>query len=139
MPQFTTGSTYPFSASLARDGAGRLVTSGGTPWDLTGATVRLHLTDPDGLTAAYSATVTDADAGEAEYTTTEEDLDGAGLWALTWEVRQSGLVVRTEPETFAVVLAPPSESEEPEEPVEPGVPWELDFSNLEHAAQVAYF
>lgn len=136
MPQFTTGSTYPFSASLARDSVGRLVTSGGTPWDLTGATVSLYLTDPAGLTVAHAATITDASTGEVVYTTAEEDLDGAGLWALTWGVRQSGLAVRTEPETFAVVLGPPSE---PEEPVVPAEPWELDFSIADYAAQVAYF
>lgn len=93
MSDLTVGSTYRFRLNAKKDGA---------TWDLTGATVTLHITTPGGTVTAYSATVTGASSGQAEYVGTGSELDGTGTWQRAWQVVQGSVTQRSLPISFGV-------------------------------------
>ena len=91
--KITTGSTHTFRLIATKDD---------TTWDLTGATVTLYLTDPDGVETSYTASLTDEDNGIADYTVATSVLDQVGTWQRQWRVAQSGVDLTYTPKKFGV-------------------------------------
>lgn len=78
----------------------------GEPWDLTDATVYVHLKDPNGQVTRKTATVTDAAGGVADYVTVAADLHTPGDWSVCWQVVQGSIDVATTPFEQPVVESP---------------------------------
>jgi hypothetical protein len=92
----TVGSTHRFRplSGFKKDGV---------VWDITGATVTIIFTKPDGTQVTKSATLVTPGSGIAEYVTLTADFDVAGTWYYKWRVVQGSVDLATEPIPFAVV------------------------------------
>jgi hypothetical protein len=97
MNQLTVGSQYRFRATITKDGA---------VWNITGATVTLHLKNPSGTTSIKSASILSATNGQVYYDSAAADLDVAGQWKRSWKISLSGVIDFTAPVQFTVVEAP---------------------------------
>ena len=94
MTNLTTGSTHRLKLAATKDGV---------TWDLTGATVSLVLTDPDGNEATYSATLSGTPTdGTAYYDLSTSILDQVGTWKRTWKVVQSSVTMWSTQTKFQV-------------------------------------
>lgn len=85
---FVTGDTAPTLSGV--------VTSGGTPASLVGATCVLNLRKPDRTVITRPATVTDAAAGAWSYTWATGELV-AGTWEVEVQVTYAGGAIQTFP------------------------------------------
>lgn len=74
----------------------------GVDWDLSGCTVTLLLTGPDGVTTLYDPTIS---SGQASYTTTTDDLVLHGDWKRAWRVTGSGVRLTSKGKPFYVAPA----------------------------------
>lgn len=95
----TTGSTYAWTPNAAG------LTLDGTTWDLTGATVTLYLTDPNGNETPYDVPVTNAAAGIAQRRGLATDLPIPGQWQRCYRVQQGSIDLTSLPVGFRVVQA----------------------------------
>ena len=85
---FVTGDTAPTLSGT--------LTAGTTPVVLTGATLAVHLRQPDGVTITRAGVVTDAAAGAWAYTWQAAEL-AVGTWACEVQVTYAGGAIQTFP------------------------------------------
>ncbi len=76
----------------------------GQPWDLTGATVFLFLSDPDGdRQGPFTANIDDPANGKVSYQVDTTVLATAGDWVKQWFIQATGLSWWSAEETFSVL------------------------------------
>lgn len=91
---YVVGSTVDFTAYAVKDGE---------VWDITGASVELHLRSPAGVWAdALEAEVSDGEAGVAHYAGDGTELSSSGWWSLQWRFVLGGIDLRSDEIKFRV-------------------------------------
>lgn len=89
-PPLVKNSTYDFQLAAQKNG--------GTFWDLSGASVWILFTDPQGVTTPQVATVAN---GGAKYPFWLADQ--VGTWSRAWKIQQSATTQISQPIEFRVV------------------------------------